>query len=199
LARPAPPPTADELVRLFQEHADGLAAAVRGVLGSAADVQELLQEAFLRATRALARGARPAAPVAWVFVLVIHLARDQRRAAQRRGRTMTLDEGDPMQSVRLEADEPGPAAGVLREEALHAARAAVLALDEAEKEVFLLRVTGELSFDAIASALDIPVGTAKTRMRAALARLRRRLAPFAPEGTGNVDGKRAIELRGDVR
>ncbi|MCP5042805.1 MAG: RNA polymerase sigma factor SigE, partial [bacterium] len=40
--------------------------------------------------------------------------------------------------------------------------------------------SGELTFEATAEALDIPVGTAKSRMRSALAKLRRDLSAFAP-------------------
>lgn len=64
---------------------------------------------------------------------------------------------------------------------LGAARQAILRLSDPEKEVFLLRTSGGRSFAAIAAALDIPEGTAKTRMRTALKRLRLRLAAFAPE------------------
>jgi RNA polymerase sigma-70 factor (ECF subfamily) len=73
-----------------------------------------------------------------------------------------------------------PRAQLERREALTAARSAIHALSEPEKEVFLLRTSGGLTFEAAAEALGIPVGTAKTRMRAALGRLRAALAAHAP-------------------
>ena len=66
-------------------------------------------------------------------------------------------------------------------------------LEDDVKEVFLLRVSGELTFEAIAEALGIPVGTAKTRMRTALRRLRSHLAHLAP-GAGT-----AISAEGEAR
>ena len=78
-------------------------------------------------------------------------------------------------------------------EALGAAREAILRLEEDVKQVFLLRVSGELSFEAIAEALGIPVGTAKTRMRTALRRLQKHLAAFAP------DAPLDIRDRGEAR
>jgi len=178
-----PPPI--DLQALFQRHADGLAGAVRGILGSRADVPELLQEAFLKAWRALEGGTTPSDPVGWVFVLTLNLARDQRRKALRRGPHLELDEVDEANLLT----EKRPDARMSQGETLAAARAAILTLPEDQKEVFLLRTSGELSFAAVAEALGIPVGTAKTRMRAALLALRERLATFAPEA----------ELEGDLR
>lgn len=174
-----------DLAALFREHSRGLAGAVRGVLGSGADVQEVLQEAFLKAWRALERDGCPQDPIAWVFVLTLNLARDVGRKASRRGPTRTLDEVD---HVTLRATDPGPADRLLEGEALAAARAAIHTLSGPEREVFLLRTSGDLSFPAVADALGIPVGTAKTRMRSALRELRGRLADFAPLETNRTSG-----------
>ena len=46
-----------------------------------------------------------------------------------------------------------------------------------EREVFLLRQNGDLTYERIARLLNVPVGTTKTRMRAALRRLRTVLDP----------------------
>ncbi len=179
-----------DLAALFREHAAGLAGAVRGILGPRADEQEVLQEAFLKAWKARAAGTRPANPTAWVFVVTLNLARDLRRRSERRGSGMELNEVDEM---TLTAKEPGPAAQVEGREALVAAREAIFGLEEEQTEVFLLRVSGELSFEAIAEALGIPVGTAKTRMRKALARLRHHLQAFAPDASG------PIRIEGETR
>ena len=45
-----------------------------------------------------------------------------------------------------------------------------------EQEVFLLRQNGEMTYEEIAVALDVPSGTVKTRMRLALSKLREVLA-----------------------
>ncbi|MEX1224345.1 MAG: sigma factor-like helix-turn-helix DNA-binding protein [Pirellulales bacterium] len=52
----------------------------------------------------------------------------------------------------------------------------MLELRPEEKEVFLMRQNGELTYDEIAAAVGIPTGTAKTRMRLALTKLREALA-----------------------
>jgi RNA polymerase sigma-70 factor (ECF subfamily) len=175
-ARSDPEPDGD-LEQVFLAHRHGLAGAVRGVLGPRADAEELLQDAYLKALRAVRRGFAPRDPVAWVFVITINLAKDRRRRAHKRGTAQSLEE-DP--SMELSATQPAPGARLESDEAIRAARAAIERLADPEKEVFLLRASGELSFAAAAEALGIPIGTAKTRMRTALARLRRELAAFAP-------------------
>ena len=179
-----------DLADLFREHAAGLAGAVRGILGPRADVPEVVQEAFLKAWRARAEGARPRDTVAWVFVLTLNLSRDLRRRAQRRGNEKDLAEDI---AVELSTKEPLPPESMESRETLAAAREAILRLKEPEKEVFLLRVSGDRTFESVAEALGIPVGTAKSRMRAALHELRRHLKAFAPEPGA------AFEIEGEAR
>lgn len=167
-----------DLARLFAGSANGLAGAVRGVLGHRAEAAEVIQEAFLRALQALDAGSLPADPRAWIFVVTMNLAKDLRRRRMRRGPKPSLEEVNAME---LRSLEPAPPAQVEHAETVALTRAAIQRLGDSEKEVLLLRISGELSFERIASALEIPVGTAKTRMRSALARLRQSLAPELKE------------------
>ena len=172
------PPSID-LEALFEAHRTGLAGAVRGVLGPRADVEEVLQDAFLAALRAERAGTRTTSPVGWIFVLTMNQARSLRRTVRRRGVPLELDEVD---EVNLTSKSARPEAVVAGREAQDAAQAAIHALPRRQKEVFLLRVSGGLAFHEVAAALEIPVGTAKTRMRLALAELRQSLQAFAPMG-----------------
>jgi RNA polymerase sigma-70 factor (ECF subfamily) len=70
---------------------------------------------------------------------------------------------------------PSPTRTLEQQEAVARAQTAVASLSDPEQQVFLLRVSGELPFDAIAATLAIPIGTAKTRMRSALHKLRQKL------------------------
>jgi RNA polymerase sigma-70 factor (ECF subfamily) len=65
-----------------------------------------------------------------------------------------------------------PTHALEQREAVVQAQAAIARLSDPEQQVFLLRTAGERSFEAIAAELAIPVGTAKTRMRSALQKLR---------------------------
>lgn len=166
------------LAELFQVHRNGLAGAVRSVAADA-DVTELLQEAFVRCWRAWQRGTRPDDPVAWIFVVTWNVARDALRARRRRPAHASLNEDQ----MPIPATEPSPSHALEQRETVALARAAVARLADAEQQVFLLRIAGERTFESIAAALAIPVGTAKTRMRSALQKLRAALgaAPSATE------------------
>lgn len=165
------------LAELFQAHRRGLAGAVRSVLGPSEDVTEVLQDAFLKCWRAWQQGTRPNDPVAWIFVIVWNAATDARRRRQRRPNHEPLDEE---RTVSVTArTTPSPSHALEQREAVAEAQAAVARLNEDDQQVFLLRVAGELSYEAVAASLSIPVGTAKTRMRRALMQLRSMLGAKA--------------------
>lgn len=165
-----------DLLALFQDHRAGLTGAVRAILGRHADPAEVLQESFARVLVAHRERRIRTDVLGFVFVVALNCARDLRRRSDRRARDHS-DE-DPMD---LPSPEAPPDARMQRDELVERARGAIEHLDESEKEVFVLRVSGGLSFEAVAQALSIPLGTAKTRMRSALMRLRRELAPLHPE------------------
>lgn len=181
-----PGDSAVDLVALFQDHAAGLAGCVRSCLGSAEDPRDLLQEAFANGWRALEKGTRPVDPVAWSFVLVLNLARDEARRRGRRATRTDLDEVEPME---LQTKRSEPDRGLLGGEVNAALAHALTGLTEAERSVVLLRLNGDCTFERIADALAIPVGTAKTRMRAGLAKLRQALAGFDPRTVDGTTGE----------
>lgn len=65
-----------------------------------------------------------------------------------------------------------PETELVRDEELQQLQQAVLSLRIEEQEVFLLRQNGSLTYEQIAEATSLPLGTVKTRMRAAIRTLR---------------------------
>jgi RNA polymerase sigma-70 factor (ECF subfamily) len=152
---------------LFRRLADRLLGTAFHVLGHREDAREAVQEGFLRCWRRRPEVAAHRNPEAYAFTVVLNAARDLRRRRRvRRTEALPTGEAEPMGV----ATDPSTAAE--RREAVARARVAIAALPEEEREVFLLRQNGELTFEAVAESLRIPVGTAKTRMRNALKRLR---------------------------
>jgi RNA polymerase sigma-70 factor (ECF subfamily) len=82
----------------------------------------------------------------------------------------------PRDEVSLSDRWEDPSLAAQRREQLARVQAAVQHLRNEEREVFLLRQNGDLTYEEIAAALDVPTGTVKTRMRLAIGRIRTALA-----------------------
>ena len=80
---------------------------------------------------------------------------------------------------RLRDPDLGPAEQVAREERRTAVRAALAALPPAQRQALALAFFEDLTHQEVAAALNLPLGTAKTRIRDGLQKLRRHLGPLA--------------------
>jgi RNA polymerase sigma-70 factor, ECF subfamily len=128
--------------------------------------EELAAEAWARAFRQRARyGAQHATALPWLYGICGNLIADHRRAERRRLRALERLAADCGRaqtagaSVELAASAP---------ELVRALRR----LPAADRDALLLVAWGELSYEEAASALEVPVGTVRSR----IARARRRLA-----------------------
>ena len=77
----------------------------------------------------------------------------------------------------MSAKDAAPGQTLERKESIEQLRLAILKLREEEKEVFLLRQNGELTYEQIAEMRGCPVSTVKTQMRSAVEKLRKVLNP----------------------
>jgi RNA polymerase sigma-70 factor (ECF subfamily) len=170
-------------VRAFEElvrrHRTPVFSFLLRLTGDRGRAEDLCQETFLRVVRA-AEGWEPRALFrTWLFSVARNQAVDEaRRRAFRR--TEPLD--DPARAAEP-SQEPGPdraAEGALLRPKLEAALAA---LPEEQREVFLLREHAGLRFAEIAVVTGVPENTVKSRMRYALEALRAKLEALgvAPE------------------
>ena len=173
-------PGDDPLVTLFNQLRDELVSTLMYVLGNADDAQDAAQEAFLKCWRARETLPDVQNLRAWIFRVGMNTARDVQRSAWSR-RVKPLVGEDLMLTAR--DDPPGDA--LEDREALDRLRRAIADLRQDEKEVFLLRQNGELTYEQIAEIRQAPVGTVKTQMRSALIKLRKVLNPHEPSETGS--------------
>jgi RNA polymerase sigma-70 factor (ECF subfamily) len=133
---------------------------------------DVTQEAFLRAHRALASFdlARPFGP--WIARIAANLAVNHVRSP--RAREQELPEGHAETPTR----EPGPLAGVLEREAGALLEQALCGLPVEQRTVFVLRVMEDMSYREIAEALDLSPGTVMSRLARAREKLRVALLPY---------------------
>ena len=170
-ASPGNLPAGELLLRTFTGLRDELVSTLWFVLGSQEDAQDVAQEVFLRCWRAQEGLPEVQNLRAWIFRVGLNAAKDLQRSAWRR-RVKPLTGVETMPG----ADPIPPGNALEEQETLAQLRAALLHLRPEEKEVFLLRQNGELTYEQIAELHDRPVGTVKTQMRSALTKLRKVLA-----------------------
>src|SRR5687767_2471802 len=161
----------DEIVRRYQRRVYATALRIVRRHDLADDVT---QEAFLRAHRALASfdRERPFGP--WICRIAANLAINHVRSPQ--SREEALDEVGLAESPAAAAD--GPLSAVLEQEARTVLEEAVAQLPAEQRAVVVLRTFDDLSSNEIAEALGLSVGTVMSRLSRAREKLRVSLAGY---------------------
>jgi RNA polymerase sigma-70 factor (ECF subfamily) len=162
------PSPGDVLLCAFNALRDELVSTLLFLLGNREDAQDAAQEAFLKCWRSRAGLPEVQNLRAWIFRVGLNAAKDMQRSAWHRRAKPLLGE-DTMLVDRAAA----PGQSLEDQEDLLRLRHAITALRPEEKEVFLLRQNGGLTYEQIAEIRHSPVGTVKTQMRAALQKRRK--------------------------
>jgi RNA polymerase sigma-70 factor (ECF subfamily) len=175
-------------VRAFEElvrrHRTPVFSFLLRLTGDRGRAEDLCQETFLRVVRAAEAWEPRALFRTWLYAVARNQAQDE---ARRRAFRRTEPDADAAAAAGA-SDEPGPeeaAAGALLRPKLEAALAA---LPEEQREVFLLREHAGLRFPEIAEVTGASENTVKSRMRYALEALRERLVEMGitPDAGGDA-------------
>jgi RNA polymerase sigma-70 factor (ECF subfamily) len=162
--------TDDRLVCAFNEARDELFGKLYSMLGNYEDTQDALQVAFLHCWRSRACLPELRSVRAWIWRVTLNAGRDLRDLVWRR-RAKPLSVVEAAACYRHES----PVDRLEDQEQQERLRAALVHLRPEEREVFLLRQNGALTYEEIAQQRGSPVGTAKTLMRKAVRKLRQAL------------------------
>lgn len=163
--------SAPSLEDAFAQYQSELLGTLYYLVGNLEDARDALQEAFIKCWRNQDKLSEIENLKAWIFRIALNTGRDIRETAWRRKK-----QGLPEDETMLACQREGPEMIVEQDERLGRLRSAMHQLRPEEQEVFLLRQNGEMTYEEIGEALDIPSGTVKTRMRMALIKLREVLA-----------------------
>lgn len=155
------------LEEAFAQFQPELLGTLYYLVGNLDDARDALQDAFVKCWRHREEVPDVQNLKAWIFRIALNTGRDLRQTAWRRKRQALPDE----QTMVTDGDH-NPQRQAERQEELQRVREALLELRSEEQEVFLLRQNGGLSYEEIAAAAGIPLGTVKTRMRLAITKLR---------------------------
>jgi len=138
--------------------------------------QDLVQETFLRILRSADRYRPEARFRTYLFTVARNLWIDQHRSRKAAPKTVSAnvplaDDGTTLADT-VPAPGIGPDARMLDREAAGMVREALERLPDGQREVWILSVDQDLKQKEIAEVLGIPLGTVKSRMNAAVTRLR---------------------------
>jgi RNA polymerase sigma-70 factor (ECF subfamily) len=137
---------------------------------------EVMQETMVVVWRKAAQyDPAKASAATWIFTI----ARNLRIDAFRRGRRPEIDPSDP--AFIPEMDMPADQA-IVRQETESGLRNAMAALSATEQQLLQMAFYEDLSHSAIAAQLGVPLGTVKSRIRMAFAKLRSALETSEGEG-----------------
>lgn len=146
---------------LYRRHRDWVANLAFRFAGDHALALDVLQETFLYFLKKFPGFALTCQLRSFLYPAVRNLALAARRKAER----LQSEDGE---LPELEAPAPAPAGDTVRDQLA----AVVSALPETHREVLLLRFVDGLNLNEIAEALEIPLGTVKSRLHNALESLR---------------------------
>ncbi|PTY05545.1 sigma-70 family RNA polymerase sigma factor [Opitutaceae bacterium EW11] len=156
----------------FQEHGARLVLCARQWTRTASDAEDVVQEAFLRFWRH--QRELGGDPMGLVLTSIRRAAFDLARSDQRR----TARETEMQQFAEPELFEPS----VDDDERRLEIESVLSHLPQEQREVLVLKIWGERTFEQIAVELGISPNTAASRYRYALAALRKKLTPALPHG-----------------
>jgi RNA polymerase sigma-70 factor (ECF subfamily) len=172
----------DEIVERYQHKIYGY---VKRLVGNETDAEDITQEVFLKALNSLHRFREESSLQTWLFRIATNLCRDAHRRRQREKGWLSLwrqaDEQNETEEggiVDPPDDRFNPEKLLLHEELSAMLSQAIEQLPLAMREVLILHDVEQMPYEEIAQALGVPLGTVKSRLFHARARLRESLANY---------------------
>jgi RNA polymerase sigma-70 factor (ECF subfamily) len=167
---------------LYREHSAAVAALCRSLLRDRGEAEDATQQVFLSAHRALLNGTVPREPLAWLLTV----ARNECYGRFRQRATTPVPTGEAPESATADAS-------------VHALRAGELAsmwdevgqMPHAQREAFLLREIGGLSYGQVGTELSLSPPSVRSLLLRARTRLRHRLGDVAA-GLGGAQWVQAL-------
>lgn len=167
----------DLLVRKYQHRVLKL---VSRFVSEPAEAEDVAQEAFIKAYRALPAFRGDSAFYTWLYRIAINTAKNALVSNRRRPVDFDLDMQDPDQYERharlKEADTPEGV--LLTDEIRVVVEKALEQLPEDLRTAIVLRELEGLSYEEIAEAMDCPVGTVRSRIFRAREAIDKKLKPL---------------------
>ena len=169
--------TAFDVLVLKYQHRIG--AVIGRFVPDYAESQDIAQESFIRAYRAIANFRGDSQFYTWLYRIAVHTAKNHLVAMKRRPPTSDVEAEDAehFSGGRMQ-DNDTPERELLREEIAREVSQTVAGLPEELRTAITLREMDGLSYEEIAEAMDCPIGTVRSRIFRAREAIDARLRPL---------------------
>ena len=157
---------------------------------NAAEAEDIAQDAFIKAYRALPQFRGDSAFYTWLYRIAINTAKNAVVARDRNPVNFDLDMTDNEESYEMQGrlkDSETPEALVLTDEIRTTVNAAIANLPEDLRTAIVLRELEGLSYEEIAATMDCPVGTVRSRIFRAREAIDGRLREVFEGGLGRAE------------
>jgi RNA polymerase sigma-70 factor (ECF subfamily) len=164
---------------IFERYSRPVISFIFDMVNDRGLAEELTQETFVRAYRAMRTMRKDTKLSTWLFGIARNVARESIRARVRANRQVDLADKSVMD---LSDNKPVPVDGLLSKELNELIRRSLAALDEDKRLVFTLKVLHQCSYEEIAAITGFSIAKLKTDLHRARAEMRRRISPYAGVG-----------------
>ena len=151
---------------LVMRYQHRVAALIARFVQDPREVEDVAQEAFLKAYRALPLFRGDSAFYTWLYRIAVNTAKNYLVARSRRppAQDLEIDEVEPTETGSVLREIESPEGSLSTSELKVAVEAALDSLPEELKTAFILREFSGLSYEDIAEVMDCPVGTVRSRI-----------------------------------
>jgi RNA polymerase sigma-70 factor (ECF subfamily) len=161
---------------IFERYSRPVISFIYDMVNDRALAEELTQETFVRAFRAIHTMRAETKLSTWLFGIARNVARESLRARARANNHVDLADKSVMD---LSDNKPEPVDGLLSKELNAVIRRSLAALDEDKRLVFTLKVLHQCSYEEIAMITGFSLAKLKTDLHRARAQMRKRISPYA--------------------
>jgi RNA polymerase sigma-70 factor (ECF subfamily) len=162
-----------------------IAALVSRYVSDAGEVEDVTQEAFIKAYRALEKFRGDSAFYTWLYRIAANAAKNHLVAKGRRpGADATIEDAEGFEEGGMLSESASPEALAMGSELAEVVEYALNALPDELKAALMLREFDGLSYDDIADVLGCPVGTVRSRIFRAREAIDQRVKEQISGGSG---------------
>ena len=162
-----------------------IAALVSRYVSDAGEVEDVTQEAFIKAYRALGKFRGDSAFYTWLYRIAANAAKNHLVAKGRRpGADATIEDAEGFEEGGMLPESASPEALAMGNELAAVVESALNALPDELKAALMLREFDGLSYDDIADVLGCPVGTVRSRIFRAREAIDQRVKEQISGGSG---------------